>query len=151
MKYYICEHCHNIYSTSQSSTTEIYYKAVCPNINCKGHDDNEMDEIDELLVPAINELNKVGLYTESSCSGHLTDSSLSYIMLEPIKLTDKLSYFLIDLIELTNNAVDYKSYNGKNISVELSVPKECYDPKCGMTETYDEVNIFDLYHDDEFR
>lgn len=130
MKYYICKHCHNIYSSNQLkiSDPELIYAGVnCPNINCD-HFNDEMKELDELFVPAINELNKAKLYTAYHCSGHLTDTYSSYIMLEPKPLTSEFGNFLVKLNDYTNKFIiktdidTTYEYGHNKINIELAIP-----------------------------
>lgn len=77
----LCLKCYEVYeengvTTKIGSKGNEYYK--CPKLSCSG----SVVNVDELLLPTIIILNKKGYYTESSCSGHLYESSFptTYIL-----------------------------------------------------------------------
>lgn len=74
LKYLICNNCNNIYY----STDELIY---CPNYECyKGETYNKLYRVDENIVHILSTLNKNGVKTIYSCSGHATDNGCPYIL-----------------------------------------------------------------------
>jgi len=64
---HVCMSCYEVYDDFYSKHFEF-----CPKADCVG---GEVVEVDELMIPAIIELNKKGYYTEFCCSGHIYDVS----------------------------------------------------------------------------
>ena len=64
---HVCMSCYEVYDDFYSKHFEF-----CPKADCVG---GEVVEVDELMIPAIIELNKRGYYTEFCCSGHIYDVS----------------------------------------------------------------------------
>ena len=70
MGYYICTDCGNIYNSDLiTNKYQDGYYCPCPNIKCNGR----IFECDELMIPAIIELNQKGYDTQYCCSGHIWD------------------------------------------------------------------------------
>ena len=64
---HVCMSCYEVYDDFYARQFEF-----CPKAECFG---GEVVPIDELMIPAIIELNKKGYYTEFCCSGHVYDVS----------------------------------------------------------------------------
>ena len=69
--YYFCTKCKQIYWNNFDEINSFslggrYKGRLCPKVNCHG----TVVEIDELIMPSIEEFNKAGYKTNYSCSGH---------------------------------------------------------------------------------
>ena len=68
--YLMCPECGSVYYAhmlKEMNTTHPDYEWYCPNYDCFGA---ELFTIDELMIPTIRRLNKLGYKTEFCCSGH---------------------------------------------------------------------------------
>ena len=85
MGYYICTACGSVYDSELISNR---YKDrdynPCPRSECNGH----IFECDELMIPAIMELNKKGYNTDCCCSGHMWGRGESYIQFNKYTFPD---------------------------------------------------------------
>lgn len=67
MNYLYCNRCNNLFFPE-------YAKEMCPIAGC----DNSLVEIDELIAYQVQELNRLGYYTDCCCSGHIRDIKAGY-------------------------------------------------------------------------
>lgn len=76
MDYLICPECGSIYRADLIDTKQMdYYSMPCPRTDCCGN----IFECDELLIPAILELNRKGYDTRFCCAGHAFGHGEGYI------------------------------------------------------------------------
>lgn len=76
MNYLICPECGSIYKADLIDTKQMdSYGMLCPRTDCCGN----IFECDELLIPAILELNRKGYDTRCCCAGHAFGHGEGYI------------------------------------------------------------------------
>lgn len=76
---YLCLDCGEVYDPLALNLNETYEYIKCPKTNCCGY----LIEVDELMIPTIQILNKKGYATRFCCSGHYTGQHPNaYIMFE---------------------------------------------------------------------
>ena len=65
--YVMCPECLNVYYASMIQIMPGEKRLECPNYACSG---DALFAIDELMIPAIRHLNRLGYKTAFCCSGH---------------------------------------------------------------------------------
>lgn len=76
MNYLICPECGSIYRADLIDTKQMeYYSMPCPRTDCCGY----IFECDELLIPAMLELNRKGYHARFCCAGQAFGHGEGYV------------------------------------------------------------------------
>ncbi len=78
---HVCMDCFEIYDIKylHRKSDYTYVDAVCPKKNCHG----DVVELDEMIAPAVIELNRKGYFTDFCCSGHWYNEGIhTYLVFE---------------------------------------------------------------------